>query len=56
MGVSGFLSHREEKMKLKEYAVRLLPMNSNENHLSFIRAKNLFKNKGEKSELCYQKS
>ena len=33
MGASGFLSHREGEMKLKEYKVRLLPMNSKENHL-----------------------
>ena len=33
MGVSGFLSHRAGEMKLKEYEIRLLPMNSKENHL-----------------------
>ena len=52
------LSHQYEETNLKEYEIRLFPMNSNENHLIkvFIRAKNLFKNKGAKSELCYQKS
>ena len=33
MGMSGFLSHREGEMKLKEYEIRLLPMSSKENHL-----------------------
>ena len=32
MGVSGFLSHREGEMKLKDYEIRLLPMSSTENH------------------------
>ena len=55
MRVSGFLSHREGEMKFKEYEVRLFPMNSKETHL-IIRAENLFKKKGAKSELCNQKS
>ena len=33
MGVSGFLSHQEGEMKPKEYEIRLLSMNSKENHL-----------------------
>lgn len=29
MGVSGFLGHRNENMRLKEYEIKVLPMNSN---------------------------
>ena len=33
MGVSGFLSHRDGEMKLKEYEIIILPMNrSKQNH------------------------
>ena len=33
MGVSRFFSHGQGEMKLKEYKIRLLPMNSKENNL-----------------------
>ena len=33
MGVSGFLGHRNENMRLKEYEIKVLPMNSNNSQI-----------------------
>ena len=33
MGVSGFLGHRNENMRLKEYEIKVLPINSNNSQI-----------------------
>ena len=55
-GVTGILSHREGDMKLKEYKIRLLPMNSKGNHLIKVLSvpRICSKIKVQKSELRYK--